>query len=115
MWFIYDTLKLGQVHVYIATLSCTFGLLSREYHYLIHSWLFLIGHTSVNAVFPGIVENASWDARMYVRVVSVILCGLLLLCSRAELCLVYVGSVLVVGNESFVLYILRRVESLCFW
>ena len=43
------------------------------------------------------------------------LCGLLLLCSRAELRLVYVSSVLVVGNESFVLYILRHVESLRFW
>ena len=29
------------------------------------------------------------------------LCGLLLLCSRAELCLVYVSSILVVGNELY--------------
>ena len=56
-WFVHDTLKLGQVHVYIAMLSCTFGLLSREYHHLIHSCLFLVSHTSVNAVFPVLLKT----------------------------------------------------------
>jgi hypothetical protein len=36
-------------------------------------------------------------------------------CSRTDRLVVYAGSVLVVGNEYFVLYIWRRVEKLCFW
>jgi len=36
VWSIYDTLTLGQVHVFIATLPGTvYGSLSVEYHYLI--------------------------------------------------------------------------------
>ena len=45
MWSAYDTLKLGQVHVYIATLPDTvYGSLSVEYHYL-------ITHTTLTAKF----------------------------------------------------------------
>jgi hypothetical protein len=36
VWSVFDTLKLGQVHIYIATLpGIVYGSLSHEYHYLI--------------------------------------------------------------------------------
>jgi len=36
VWSVYDTLKLGQVHVFIATLPDTaYGSHSQEYHYFI--------------------------------------------------------------------------------